>query len=457
MSEKKKNSNSPAKANNVLFKLDGITKQKKHGLKLKKILLQLVSFLIIIGILIMADFSINLYQKIDALKFLKKGKFLILLQNNAELRPTGGFIGSFAVLETQNYKPQKINFNSNIYKIDDEFTKLNTILPPKPLEKITKGKWAMRDANFAVDFAESAKQVQWFYNQETGDSVDGVVALNASLIKDLLKLTGPIELPQYETTISTDNFFDTLAFKIEKEYFFNQENWQEDEPKSILKDMMPILMEKALKISKLKLIVFFTKQFNEKQILLMSNIDDQELKIARAGWGGLVLDSTGDYLYINNANITDTSQNKNMGAKTSLKINQSVELEITKNEAVRENNLKITRTHTGTYNWPDGVNYNYMRVIVPKNSTLKQIFIDKKDMTSQVEIGEEAGKTYFALWAETAPQQTTIVNLTYSLPQNIKNNLVIQKQPGTIGDNFKIKINDKPVFSGLVDSDRNLF
>lgn len=459
MREKNQKLNKSPQANGFLVKtgLDNFVLKKKQKQNFKKTFWQFIILIALVGVLILTNLFINLNYKIKALSFLKNGKFLVLLQNNAEMRPAGGFIGSFAVIETRNYRPDSINFNSNIYKIDDTFTQSNTILPPEPLKNITNGKWAMRDANFAVDFAESAKQVQWFYTQETGGSVDGVIAINASLITDLLELTGPIGLPQYETTISADNFFDTLAFKIEKEYFFNQENWQEDEPKSILKDMMPLLIEKTLKLPKLKLVSLLNKKLEQKQILFFSNNEAYEKKIAKVNWGGLVKQTSGDYLYINNSNITDTSQNKNAGAKTSLKIQQSVNLNINNSDGLKTNTLAIKRYHTGSFKWPDGVNFNYMKVLVPEGSKLISANKDSEDMTKEVEIGLESGKTYFAIWTETSPLNETVVEFIYNLPPDISDDLTIQKQPGNLGDYYMISINNKKVFDGLINTDKDLF
>lgn len=426
--------------------------------KLKKYRPHLVKIFIVTIVLILGFFSFvafkelkNLYQ---ILGLFRGGRYLVLFQNNAEMRPSGGFIGSFAVVEFADYKVKKIDFNTNIYKMDNAFTAANTVAPPKPLEQIAGGKWAMRDANFAASFPESALKTEWFLKQESSETTDGTIAINASVIQNLLKITGPIELKQYNTTISADNYFTELAGKIEKEYFYNRENWHQNEPKSILKDLMPLLFEKALKSSKIALIKLLSAELAQKQILLFSHDDAIQKAILVRNWGGAVWPSKSDYLFINNANITDTTKNKNMGAKTSLKINESIDYAVKTENGKLAATLNLKRAHTGSYEWPDGVNYNWMRVLTPKGSVLRKAVLNNQDIKDGVETGEEAGKTVFGLWIETAPQTESVLQLEYVLPISAQNyHLIAQKQPGNLGDNLKVSFNGKILYNGVLKED----
>lgn len=400
--------------------------------------------------------ALEIKDRADILKIFQTGRYLVIFQNNAEMRPTGGFLGSFAVVEFNDYKIAKLDFNTNIYKLDNAYAAYNIVTPPAPLTTINQGKWTMHDANFAVSYPEAAKTIQWFYEQESGDKVDGVIALNASSVQNLLRLTGPIELSNYSTTISADNFFDELASKIEKEYFYNVENKQENEPKTILKELMPLLVEKAKNLPKLELLKLVFNELSQKQLLLQSNNETIEQSILTMNWGGKVSESDSDYLYINNANITDTNLNKNWGAKTSLKIKESIDYQINNIDGALTSDLTLMRSHTGSYQWPDGVNINWTRILVPQGSVLQTAELNGKDITSQIEIGAEAGKTYFGLWINTNPQTSNVLKLTYQLPNNIvakDYHLAIQKQSGNLGDDLKASFGDSVLFDGILDRD----
>ena len=384
--------------------------------------------------------------KLDIFRMFSSGRYLVLFQNNSEMRPSGGFIGSFAVVEFSNYQIKKIDFNSNIYKLDKAYTADHIIPPPTPLAESAGGRWALRDSNFAVSYPEAAEKVEWFYNQETGESVDGVFVLNASVLKDYLQLTGPVTLNDSDITITADNIFTELTQQIEKDYYTTAENKQTNEPKAILKNMMPEIMKRAQNQNKIDLGKFLLNQIENKQILFYVNDKSIEEAILAQNWGGKIQDFNGDYLHINVANID--------GAKSSLNVAQKVDYEVKNQEGLLFGDLEVTRTHGGTGIWPDGKNRSWVKVLVPKGSILKQAELDGADIMKKVEKGEEAGKDYFATWVSVAPGTTTVLNLNYLLPLSKENyQLFIQKQSGNLGDEVKAIFEDKVLYNGILNKD----
>jgi len=427
--------------------------EKKRSYKVKW-WIPLIYLTVLIVIILLTTILFEAKKQYSALKIFQKGKYLVLFQNNAEMRPTGGFLGSFAVAQFDQFNLKKIDFNSNIYKIDNEFAKTNLIAAPDPINTINDNKWTMHDSNFAVDFPAAARQIQWFYEQETGDYVDGTIALNASTFQELLKITGPIALTEYNTTVNAENFFSELAQKIEKEYFQTKDNQVENEPKEILKSLMPQLLKKALETNKIALVKLIYQELSQKQILFYANEARLEKNIIHQGWAGEVKLAESDYLYINNANLTDLRNNRNAGAKTSLSIDESIDYQVTHKIGGWQGNLTLTRAHTGSYTWPDGVNMNWTRILVPLGSNLQSATLNGKEVLSEIKTNEESGKTVFGLWINTAPQNTSILKLQYTIPiKTQKYSLIIQKQPGNLGDQLKVKLNDRQLFNGLFDRD----
>ncbi|MBI3261355.1 DUF4012 domain-containing protein, partial [Candidatus Berkelbacteria bacterium] len=138
--------------------------------------------------------------------------YLILFQNNAELRPSGGFLGSFATATFSQGRLDKVEVNTNIYKLDKAFAKVSTVTPPRVLaETLHIKSLTLRDSNFALDPPKAADDVAAFYQAETGGRVDGVLAIDTTLVTDLLKVIGPIEMPAYEAKSDAQNFTTTLA------------------------------------------------------------------------------------------------------------------------------------------------------------------------------------------------------------------------------------------------------
>lgn len=419
---------------------------------------------VFVALVLLANFSFfgtvaaqAVKNKTSALKMFENGSYLVVFQNNAEMRPTGGFIGTFAVVDFADYKIKKIDFNTNIYKLDNAYTSKTQVLPPEPLSKITDDKWALRDSNFDVSFPEASADIRWFYEQESGRKVDGVIAINASIISDLLRLTGPVYLTKYETTITADNFFSEMAQKIEKEYFYDAAKQSENEPKTILKDLMPILADKAFNLPKYKLAKLASDSLTQKQILLFSNNNSIEHSILINNWGGEIQATKSDYLAVNNANITDLRDIKNGGAKTSLKIKESINYQISEIGGQLQSNLTLTRSHAGSYAWPDGTNMNWTRILVPEGSTLLTAELNGQDVSDIVEIGYEAGKKTFGLWINTNPQASSVLNVTYKPNIEDKNySLLLQSQPGNLGDNLLVNYKNKTIFKGFFNQDLKL-
>lgn len=350
-------------------------------------------------------------------------RYVILFQNNTELRPTGGFIGTYAVMTFNGGKVTDFMVQTNIYKADHAFANRTPITPPYPISEATTV-WGMRDANWAVDFRESAKQVLDFHQGIYGKPAHGVIALDTSVVLDLLRLTGPIAFPKYNTTLDADNFIDVVQYKVEKEYFQNEENKQTNEPKTIIADFIPKLFAAVSALPDDKKQGMTTVLWNaveRKSVQAYSINQKAEQAFIDLGIDGRVKDANSDYLYINNANIGGGKSSKNMVQETAIK-QQFVGGRI-------ENILTITRTHRGTGQWPDGDNSNYMRILVPKGSELMST-----DGAFELHtVGEEAGKTVIEGWFTTPVASKKNATIRYRLPTEITRDnyaLFIQRQPG---------------------------
>src|SRR3989339_1362482 len=110
--------------------------------------------------------------------------YLILLQNNMELRPTGGFIGSFAKVSFEGGKLKKLDVNDS-YAIDGQLG--IHVEPPKEIkEDLGQKDWFMRDSNWEPDFPTSARQQGGFYTKETAERVEGGFGLEISALERLI-------------------------------------------------------------------------------------------------------------------------------------------------------------------------------------------------------------------------------------------------------------------------------
>lgn len=156
-------------------------------------------------------------EKVISQLSIGKQTWLVLFQNSDELRATGGFAGSYALVTFNQGKPEEIVIE-DIYDADGQFK--GYIEPPHGIKEYTSSNQGLRlpDANWDPDFAQSAQTILQFFALGNKRNITGVIAINLAVGESLLKTTGPVWLPDYNQTISADNLHTVL--REERDQFF---------------------------------------------------------------------------------------------------------------------------------------------------------------------------------------------------------------------------------------------
>lgn len=377
-------------------------------------------------------------------------RYLILLENNSELRATGGFPGSYGVVTFEKGQLKEVIVD-DIYNIDGQLKE--NIIPPKPLAHITPN-WGMRDANWFFDFPTSARKVEEFYRKEGGVAIDGVMAITPDIIGEILEVMGPIELTNYGITLDAKNFVSLIQNEVE--YGANRA-----QPKTILKDLAPKFFERLAKQDRehwVNIYKILVDAVVQKHLLAYFNSPNLQKVAVTNGLGGEIKNSAGDYLAVIFSNIK--------GSKTDAMTDSKFKLETSlayDDKLVHE--LAIERTHNGgnsKYGFYNRINVDYVRVYAPLGSTLDKIegnslpnfrpligyadynFKTDPDLgriesiTSHpfpgVDVYTESDKTVFGFWLTVKPQEKRTVTLAYRSPESLsagRYQLLWQKQPGT--------------------------
>ena len=149
--------------------------------------------------------------------------YLILQLDSAEIRPTGGFIGSFGLIgfdhgkmrPYESHAVEALDFDAKAKPVLGQAGGPRYVTPPTPFQLlINSDSWELRDANWSPDFPTSARQAEFFFNLEKRQpvSVQGVLSIDPTVIADILTVTGPIYVPETKQTVTSQNFFyDTLV------------------------------------------------------------------------------------------------------------------------------------------------------------------------------------------------------------------------------------------------------
>ena len=134
-----------------------------------------------------------------------------------ELRPTGGFIGSFGLITFDGGRLSDLTVN-DVYTADGQLN--GHVEPPLPIKNyLGEASWWLRDSNWDPDFPTSAKRAEWFLDKELGKKVDGVIATDLYPIKEILKVTGSVFLSDYNSTITSENLYETTQNEVQNNFF----------------------------------------------------------------------------------------------------------------------------------------------------------------------------------------------------------------------------------------------
>ena len=382
--------------------------------------------------------------------------YLLIFQNNTEIRPTGGFMGSFAEMTVHNGVMEQLTIpGGGTYDLQGQ--QKRSFVSPWPLQLLS-AKWEFQDANWFPDFRTSARHIISFYQNARSADIDGVIAINANYVQDLIGLLGPVDMPEYNRTIDQNNFIVETQTIVEKEY-----DKTENKPKAFIGALAPKLIEKALHETPdtfLTLADHLNKGLANKDIQLYFTDNAVEKTVLERGWGGAIKATDKDYFMLVNTNLG--------GGKTDAVMEEHVYIDthIAANGTV-SNTVKITRTHKGGVINPftNVNNVNYQRLYVPKGSVLTHAegfeipssnlfdaadpdwivdadlrFADASfaiDKESATQIYEENGKTVFGNWTQTKPGETTMQTYVYTLPFTlsglIKKNTTEEKLKTWIG------------------------
>lgn len=365
--------------------------------------------------------------------------YLILFQDNMELRPGGGLIGAYGILRFDMGRVTEFSVH-DVYDADKELK--GHVEPPFAIRRhLPEQHWYMKDSNFDVDFVKVASSSSNFLFVETGQKVSGVISVDSSFAKSILHAIGPVYLEDYRETVNESNLYMLI---------------QSHAKKNFLRSLYKAIMAKITKEKTPFLLIARAISDSLEQKHLMFTFNDWQNTFTVNGWSSSLWDgrrdseeSVNDFIGINEANLGLNKTNyfirRQISQKVTLEDNGSIseELQINyKNES--------TAFLGGDYK-------NYLRIILPKNTLVSEISINdvaqdivdavtdplvyeaknfKEPEGIEVEKTSEGNKDVFGFLVRVPAEGMVKVKLKYSLPGNISGlntfsySLKLFKQPG---------------------------
>ncbi len=394
----------------------------------------------------------------DILGYTSEKNYLLLFQNNGELRPTGGFIGSIGELTLNKGKIEQLSIK-DVYDVDGQLK--THVEPSYVIRRYLQPHLYLRDSNFSLDFQNAASTSALLYKLSTGKEVDGVIAIDYEVLKEIIASIGPLNLADYQKTLTKDNAFDFIHNTIESTFF----------PGSTQKkDLLTAVMNQIIikletdKNAASKLVTLLPKLMEEKHLLFAFRDESVQSLFTTLGYAGTFSDTrmkekgvVQDIFAINEANIGVNKANTHI--KRSVTYNASIQKEALVSDAT------ISLANTGQQE-----NYQvYLRIITPENSQLQSVTIDgvaqkitpaitdpaeyesprfKKPV--ELELDTTHATTYTAYGFITTVAKNTIqkIRVTYASPLTDSSfsqySLLVIKQPGITSMPFTLQLHYPP-------------
>lgn len=368
----------------------------------------------------------------------KPTNYLIEVLDSTELRPAGGFIGNYGVATVSGGRLTSANI-TDVYLFDTPFEYSgHSITYPSAYNwfDLAPASWSLRDSNLDADFPTAARYGEQNYAKEGGNvPVQGVIAITPGLIQNLLQVTGPVTVPEYQETVTPQNLIELIHYHQEGGGYQGSDTTLAPDGKSSLKKhFIRLLADQFLaQIHQLppsafpKLLQVLANSLHSKDIQIYFNSSDAEKLLQSFRLDGAIQSPMSDSLFVVDANISPNKANQFITNT----MNDQVTIDATGN---------IIHHTTITYAWlADGPVYgaslyrDYVRVYVPPDSKLQTQNGWETRGTSQA-FGRKVWAGFFTL----SYGQTNTITLTWAESGAVKQDVygwhylyLIQRQAGT--------------------------
>jgi len=368
--------------------------------------------------------------------------YLILFQNNMELRPTGGFIGSFGLMTFDGGRLSDLTVN-DVYSADGQLN--GHIEPPAPIKTyLGEANWWLRDSNWDPDFPTSAKRAEWFLEKELGKKVDGVVATDLYPIKEMLKVTGEIFLTDYNLSINSNNLYEKTQSEVEDNFFpgtYKKASFLTALSRTILGDLGGLTSNQKIGIFK---VLYTSLSDRHLQLYLHDNVSQGS--VAALQWDGAVISpSCGDNCYADLIGLVESNVGVN---KANYFIERNIKLDV--NTGPYQINRRLTLGIKNLANsalGPSGRYFPYVRLLIPSDVyqvTVKSInggsvenltpdiveVRGHKEVGVPIEILGGGNKSLEFTWSTTVDKKSSIQSY----------GLYVRKQAGTENDPISLNV-----------------
>jgi hypothetical protein len=400
----------------------------------------------------------------------KARTYLILVQNEDELRATGGFISGVARITVERGHIVDLYFEDS-YAVDD-FSKSYPVAPRPVREIWGPVPWVFRDSNWSPDFPTAAQRAVALYQLRYDDvTVDGVIALDQAAVRHIVNAVDPLDVAGYSRPVTADTVIQAAraAWAPPESEGVTQDWWdhRKDFMGRVFVAAVRKLQQEPTQINFLDMGQAIIGSLEERHLFIYLSDREASSTLREAGWDGAIQKPLGDYLM-----VVDT----NLGLN---KVNPLISETLTYTVNLRDPKqpkatLKLLHQHTGPkVSEPciHGTGYDssyeqmmqrcywdYVRIYTPQGSQLlkathhpvpARLLLSGQEHPGEADVlSDVKGKSVFATFFVLERGRRMKTDFAYQLSPNViertddgwRYHLYLQKQAGTEARDMRIII-----------------
>lgn len=391
--------------------------------------------------------------------------YLMIFQNDGELRPSGGFWTAYSTMTVKNGKVTP-GTASNIYDLDD---KINSRVPAPRLIKsyhINVPYLNLRDSNLSPDFPTNAKIFLDQYTKVMGskNKFDAVVAIDTEILVDMVRVLGKLDTRVGTFTANPDKRCDGCPSIIYDLQWMSgrPRNYIEPNRKDFMNPLMSALLANVMGSEKNKmspLVQTLFENINEKHVMIYFPDEQMQNVGNMANITGKIVDvdQNTDYLHLNDANFAS--------AKSNIFITQKIDHDIKIQNGIATHKISVTYVNPSpgsNCNLEKGdlclnasVYRDLFRFYTPLGSKLVKMTGSEVETVQYEELNKQVFEGFYGNKFGLNPKSNIKTSIEYTSGVNVGKDytLVLQKQPGTKAVDYQITINGKelPKFNWIAD------
>ncbi len=226
-------------------------------------------------------------------------RHLLLSQNPDEIRPTGGFIGTYGVMSADGESmtldrfepigPFRLRHPEAVVPGSEAGSPFRFAIPPKPQD--------LGNVNSTPDFARAGELAARLWREAGQPPVNGVVSFTPAFLARLLGVLGPVTVDDYGETVAQENVVERFDFYTAQS---EADPAAEIQRKGFIGSLAEVVFGRLLEVPSNRwaaLAGALGDGFAAREAMAWSSDPEVQAVLAERGWDGVLPEARGDFFY----------------------------------------------------------------------------------------------------------------------------------------------------------------